>query len=667
MKIKLQYLYLAILSLIIKCCIAAGIGIKINDESGFETENRDKILPGGQPITISYKCQTNENDVVGELNVLMYCDGCNHPNIDPTTKTAKIDHTFPINCNNPSPITIEETLSIQENAESGALIYLSYYISFGELGQATESGDSYYYQVKGDKKLSLNKKGSITTQFSKGFESLTKKKEPWITKIKNYFIFAVPVVVLLALLFIIYQKSFKPKQRLNAKKSVCKYNFEKNPNTLKSLDSQGIRITEQNRGQNLQKRNSLTNLKTLQSKLKSPIPESAVYESSKPISSRRSSISSSCSSDLSFRLDASYLDIKMKDDDSDNEENNNIESDDEEKLVNNENTVSVAIDDNKDNRERGKHRNNERKEKSSRSRGNDRLSPHSQRRSHSKESRNSRKNSTPMNSPPMNSPRKNSTPMNSPPMNSPRKSSTPMNSPPMNSPPLSSPKNNSSQMNSPVVPMRNTSNSPMMTSPNLQNAQPNNWNNMNMNMNMNNQYGNGMNQLNIINQMQNANNQVSIDIHSPRSPSTQNNAVLSSNLQDTIPIDKNAVIHNASKAYVTANAMPQVGNAQMAHVQYLPNAPQTNTNLKTDTAASDSEDDTAEVVPNHPFTNKVFSVAFANIPENDDELELAIGDPIKFIEVYDDDWALALRIGDNEEGMVPLTCVKEYFTVLHNN
>jgi len=471
-------------------------------------------------------------------------------------------------------------------------------------------------------------------RYSENFQTQKDKKVAWEDKAKNVFLFVVPVLVGIALLFVVYQKSFKPKQELHAKKSVCKYNFEKNPNTLKSLDSQGLRMTGRNVESGMQKRNSLTNLKTLQSKLKSPITESVNYESSKPITSRRGSTSSSCSSNLSFRLDASYLDVKLKDEDSDIEENN-IESDDEEKLMGN-NHVAVNIDDNRrgrddqrgrgmppDGRNKSRTRNDYRERNMS---GDNNPPPPPQRRSGDSVRRNN-----------VSRERRND-------------SRSPINSP-----------------NAPVAPSRLDSKSPMNSpsSPNTPNSYSSN-NSMNNRPNMNNSSLVARNLNN-----PNMNNQVSIDIHSPRSANPHNNNVkLSNNLQDTLSTDKNAVIHNASKGYVTANSPSQVASAQRTHVQYA-NAPQqpkqqqSKSNFQNDTASG--SEDTAEVVPNHPFNDKVFSVAYINVPENDDELELVIGDQIKFMEVYDDDWALALRIRDRKEGMVPLTCVKEYYTILHKN
>ncbi|OUM64501.1 hypothetical protein PIROE2DRAFT_67305 [Piromyces sp. E2] len=204
--------------------------------------------------------------------------------------------------------------------------------------------------------------------------------------------------------------------------------------------------------------------------------------------------------------------------------------------------------------------------------------------------------------------------------------------------------------NAPVAPSRIDSKPNSGSSTPNSHSPANSMNNLNNRNHMPNQYGNnnnnGMMARNINNP--NMNNQVSIDIHSPRSGNPHNNG----KLPDT---------HNITKAYVNANSSPPGGNGQKT--QY---SQQQKSNPQPASTTSGSED-TAEVVPNHPFTDKVFSVAYINVPENDDELELVIGDQIKFVEVYDDDWALALRIKDRKEGMVPLTCVKEYFTVLHKN
>jgi len=643
---KLQYLYLTFLLSFIKCLFAQNIQFGTKEDGNIQKgEGRNTYIMQNGPITITYKCNSAVA-VAGTLYILFYCKDCSSPKTDQNTHTSWTkDSKYLIDCRslgNMGEITLQETADIQ--APEGTLMYLVYFVDFGEGGNTSVQGDDYYYKRMGTEK-SVTKRRNVNS-FSKNFENKKEKKEPWITKIRNYFIFAVPAIVLLVLLFVIYQKSFKPKKQLSAKKSICKYNFEKNPNTLKSLDSQGSRMTiGRNRNTN-QKRNSLTNLKTLQSKLKSPITESVNYESSKPITSRRSSVSSSCSSNLSFKLDASYLDVKLKDD-SDNEDNNNIESDDEEKLVN-ENSVALTIDDNRNRRRsidsRNKH-NYERKMS-----GNDN-SPHHPGSTRQNSNDNRGDSRMPMNGPPAVPRRRDSTPPNARRNNS-----------------------NNSPAGSPISPRRidSNSNSPM-GSPNSPNR-----------YNMGNQYipNNPANR----NQGRNPsiNNQVSIDIQSPKSTNPQNNVKLTSNLQDTLSTDKNAVIQNASKSYVTANSAPQVGNAQQTKVQYSNkapqvghtpqtkaqysnNAPQNNkTNFQVDSTASGSED-TAEVVPNHPFTDKVFSVAYINIPENDDELELVIGDQVKFIEVYDDDWALALRIRDRKEGMVPLTCVKEYFTVLNKN
>eukprot|EP00833_Pecoramyces_ruminatium_P014953 jgi/Orpsp1_1/1188985/evm.model.d7180000068671.1 len=213
----------------------------------------------------------------------------------------------------------------------------------------------------------------------------------------------------------------------------------------------------------------------------------------------------------------------------------------------------------------------------------------------------------------------------------------------------------------------------------------------------------------------NGNNQVSIDIKSPgltlpqitiSDSSNTNNVKLTSTLQDTLSSDTNAVYHDTQQAsFVTSNASPQVAAQRLTHFSYLSNSTNNSginssyytddmkrstfnttqtfstynqtfstsyftegaSTYQTDSSfVSRSSEETAEVVPNHPFTQKVFSVAYINLPENEDELELGIGEQIKFLEIYDDDWALAVRLRDNKEGMVPLTCIKEYFTVLNN-
>jgi hypothetical protein len=279
--------------------------------------------------------------------------------------------------------------------------------------------------------------------------------------------------------------------------------------------------------------------------------------------------------------------------------------------------------------------------------------------------------------------------------------------------------NNMNNMNGMNM-MNNMNNMNSMNGMNMMNGmnnmnQMNNMNTMNNlnnnNMNNNNMKNNNMNNNNMNN---NRSNQVSIDIKSPSNlpqitisdSNNNNNVKLTSSLQDTLSTDSNAVYHDASKAYVTSNSSPKVAAQRLTHFSYLSNSTNNsgaNSSYLTDdykrstmnttqtfstynqtystsyftegtsTYQTDSSfvsrsgsEETAEVVPNHPFTQKIFSVAYINLPENDDELELGIGEQIKFLEIYDDDWALALRLRDNKEGMVPLTCVKEYFVTSVN-
>jgi len=571
---KIQYLYFVILSVFIQYTLGQSVNIKYTKPDGSALKAKD-IVNAGDNINAQIVCDATGP---GELNILTYCSNC--PSFN-GIETARVGDPIPFDCSAGTTVS----LPVPPDAQPSSAVFFAFYANFKELGFDNPVSPYMFIQQKGE--FSTSKQSTVRQQFSDQFSNEKEKKVPWTDRAKNIFLIIVPVLILLALLFVVYQKSFKPKQQLHAKKSVCKYNFEKNPNTLKSLDSQGLRMTGRNE-MGLQKRNSLTNLKTLQSKLKSPITETVNYESSKPITSRRGSTSSTCSSNLSFRLDASYLDVKLKDEDSDLEDNN-IESDDEEKLMNN-NHVAVNIDERRgrdDQRGRGMPqdaRSKSRPRNDYRNMNGDNHSPTPPQRRNVRPNNASRE-------------RRND-------------SRSPMHSP-----------------NAPVAPSRLDS-KPQMNSPSPNSHSPSNsMNNLN-NRNMSN---NGLVARNINNP--NMNNQVSIDIHSPRTPN-----------------DKN---HNASKGYV--NSPSQVA-AQRSNSQQA----------KSNKNDSGSED-TAEVIPNHPFNDKVYSVAYINVPENDDELELVIGDQIKFIEVYDDDWALALRIRDRKEGMVPLTCVKEYFTVLHKN
>jgi len=578
-----------------------------------------KIYEPGDIVEISY---VSTRDDTGEVHVAIICSDC--------YEDSPSSHTLPEADQEVNGSRGTVTVQIPQTAKRGAEIYYCFVVGYRNSNQEWETTKAgpIYVSYQSDKPFFKNSQTqNALNNFSKTFENLTKKKVSWIERARTYFIIGIPGFVVIALVLFIYKKSFRPKQRLNAKKSVCKYNFKKNPNTLKSLDIQN-RKSERRRGWSIRRKNSDTNLKNFQSKLKSPItPPSNNYESSKPIVERKDSVSSSSSSDLSFSLDASYLDVKLKEDDSEDENNNESE----EEFENNNNDVKLNLEGEKQ---------DEVDEANRSRRSNNLVVPPAGPRRPSNASFNSQ-----------NSPVRDRRPSNSNIIigNSPRVEDVSMSS-------VSSLSNSIHQLNNPS---RISS---------MNNLNVNNMNNVNrapMNMNVVNQNQNP-NQIQNQNQYNINNNEVSIDIQSP-----QNKYRISNDSSKSYINNDPRNSHNSRNSRNSANS--RVTHISVHSTNGPNNANQTyyvveNTPTKNEVPSSNTgSNDTAEVVPNHPFTHKVFSVAYVNIPENDDELELAVGDQIKFIEIYDDDWALALRLKDKQEGMVPLTCIKEYFTVLNKN
>jgi len=565
-------------------------------------EVNKKIFEPGDTVQISY---VSTRDDTGEVHVAIVCSDC----YEDSPSSHKLPEADQFVNGSKGYVTVQ----IPQTAKRGAEIYYCFVVGYRNSNQEWETTKAgpIYVSYQSDKPFFKNSQTqNALNNFSKTFENLTKKKVSWIERARTYFIIGIPGFVVIALVLFIYKKSFRPKQKLNAKKSVCKYNFKKNPNTLKSLDIQN-RKSERRRGWSIRRKNSDTNLKNFQSKLKSPIsPPTTNYESSKPIVDRKDSVSSSSSSDLSFSLDASYLDVKLKEDDSEDENNN--ESEDE--LNNNNNDVKLDLED----------ENQGEIDEANRSRrSNNLLVPPAGPRRPSNASFNSQ-----------NSPVKERRPSNSNIHlgNSPRVEDISMSS-------VSSMSNSIHHLNNP-----NRISS-------MNNMNVNNMNRAPMNMNVANQ---NQNQYNI------NNDEVSIDIQSPQNKYRISNDSSKSYINNDLRNSRNSANSRVTHISVHSNNGPNNGNQTYYVVE---NAPTKNEVPSSNTGSND----TAEVVHNHPFTHKVFSVAYVNIPENDDELELAVGDQIKFIEIYDDDWALALRLKDKQEGMVPLTCIKEYFTVLNKN
>jgi len=568
-------------------------------------EVNKKIYEPGQLVEIPF---FSTRDDQGEVHVAIVCSDC----YDDSPSSHVLKEADQIVEGNQGVVTVQ----IPQTAKSGAEIYYCFVVGYRNSNQEWETTKAgpIYVSHQNDKAFFKNSQTqNALNNFSKTFENLTKRKVSWIERARTYFIIGIPGFVIIGLLFLVYTKSFKPKQKLNAKKSVCKYDFKKNPNTLKSLDIQN-RKSERRRGWSIRRKNSETNLKNFQSKLKSPITPNNNYESSKTIVNRQETVSSSSSSDLSFSLDASYLDVKLKEDDSEDENNN--ESEDESPL----NEVKLDVDEvNK-------------AEANGVNPGDISRDSHRSRRSNN------------LLTPPVGPRRPSDASYHS--QNSPIRERRPSNS-------------NINTGNSPkVVEDISMSTVSSMSNSIHQLNNPNRISSMN-NMNVNVNRVAPMN-MNIVNQNQNQyninTNDVSIDIQSPK--------------------NKYRVSNDSSKSYINADPRNSA-NSRVTHISVHsnngPNNNQTyyvveNTQTKNEVPSSNSgSNDTAEVVPNHPFNRKVFSVAYVNIPENDDELELAVGDQIRFIEIYDDDWALALRLKDKQEGMVPLTCIKEYFTVLNKN
>ncbi|KAG4098117.1 hypothetical protein H8356DRAFT_1673571 [Neocallimastix lanati (nom. inval.)] len=488
----------------------------------------------------------------------------------------------------------EDNFFVPNDTQKGEEIFYSVIVKYDDGEMVSKVTQTYYSEAKmdGASVFTDNVKDNLKFRHTQLLTPERRKEDSPVEKVKKFLIFLIPAIMILAIGFLVYQKVFKPKAKINSKKSDIKFNYEKNPALLKTLEDQEKenKLHSRSSVSSVRSKSSLTNLKNFQSKASSPVSPSMNYESSNLLNRRSACSATSDSSDLSFKLDGSYLDVKLKDEDESEEEENDNKVDSED-----ENTDEEDTEKENDTTLKGKEEtditapeNDKKSVKSFKSAKSSRHSPRS--KSNSKEKRS-----------PSNYDYNHTREV---------KSASSQNS--LSSSDIS---DTVSGKTSTSIPLGN----------------------------------NNQNYINISN-------------------------FKKSNLSNTsLKTDTQRLTHYSLISNTTTNS---AGNnsyfsedLRRINRQNYPNSYLTTStnNEQAEFATKSGSEDTAEIVSDHPFTQKVFSVAYINIPENDDELELAIGDQIKFLEIYDDDWALASRLSDNKEGMVPLTCVKEYFTMLNRN